>query len=77
VIELVQEPPQPTDRTKSFIDKGFAVAARRVADLRHQFRWDAHDGLTGSEQVAFQSPRQMPAVLDRPEQLVAQAENNT
>ena len=48
-----------------------AVGPRRVPRVRHQLGRHPHDRLTCGEQVAFQPPRQMAAVLDRPHQVLA------
>ncbi|OFE10511.1 hypothetical protein A5N83_02090 [Rhodococcus sp. 1139] len=50
---------------------GLAVGASGVTDVGHQLWWHPHDRLACSEKVAFEPPRQMPAVFDCPEQTVA------
>jgi hypothetical protein len=45
---------------------GLAVAAGAVADMGHQLGRNACDALTGTEKVAFESARQVAAVLDGP-----------
>jgi integrase len=49
-----------------YVDRiGLAIGARTRAGVRHHLRWH-HDRFPRSKQIAFQPPREMPAVLDRP-----------
>jgi hypothetical protein len=50
---------------------GLAVGPRGVPNVGHQLGRDPDDGLARGEQIAFQAPRQVPAVLDRPQQPAA------
>ena len=47
---------------------------RAESRTRHQFRWHPHDRLARGEQVTLKTPRQMPAVFDRPRQTVGVGE---
>ena len=44
-----------------------------LAGGAHPVRRDPHDPLTGSQQRLLQTPRDVPAVLDRPDPLLVQA----
>jgi hypothetical protein len=60
---------RPGDRRR--VDRvGLAQGTHGVAGAGHQPRWDPHDPLPGGQQVAFQSPGDMAAVLHRPQPLL-------
>lgn len=59
--------PQRGSCDRQSVDRiGFAVAARRVAGVRHQLGRHPHNRLAGGKQIGFESSRQMAAVLNRP-----------
>jgi hypothetical protein len=51
---------------------GLAVAACRIAGVGHELGRNADDSLPSAEQIGLESPRQVPAVLDRPHPLGAE-----
>jgi hypothetical protein len=76
-LQLAVGAVQASDRKIRFAQRGpgdregvdrirLAVYARRLAHVGHQLRRHPRDLLAGCEQVSFQPPGQMPAVLDRP-----------
>jgi hypothetical protein len=65
---------QKCPRHRQRIDRiRLTPSACRSPSLRHQFRRHPHDTLPGAEQITFQPRRQMPAILDRPHHLGAEA----
>ncbi len=67
--------PQRGPRHRQGVNRiGFAVAARRVTHMRHQLRRYPHHRLARGDQVAFEPPCHVPAILDRPQPLLGQTD---
>jgi hypothetical protein len=63
---------QRRTRDRERIDRvRLAERAGSVAHIRHQLRRHPHDPLPGRQQVTLEAAGELPAVLDRPQQLVA------
>jgi hypothetical protein len=66
--------PQRRPRHRQRVDRiGLAIGAAGGTGVGHELGRDPHDLLAGAEQVALEPARQVPAVLDRPAPLRAEA----
>ena len=52
---------------------GLAEGSRQVTAVRHQLRRHSHNCFSSAKQVSLEPPREMAAVLDRPEPRASEA----